>query len=227
MKIPYCLPIVATTKEEVLEIINKNYTQYSFFEVWLDYIQDLDIKFVQNIINIYEDKIIFIFRRQKLSKALMPLKKRLEIIDMLVDKKTMLDLDATQIEELLYVRNKHLSVQLITSYHQYKKTPNNDTLAIIIRTMKEYKPIIYKIATYCQTEDDALRLLRFLLQLKEERIRCIMLGMGTHGAITRIFGTLWGNEMIFAPLTKELETAPDMLTREQLETIFEQLVIRN
>lgn len=225
MNIKYCLPIVATTKEEIIEIINKNYTRYSFFEVWLDYIADLDIKFVQNIIKEHGDKIIIVFRRKKLSKILMPLEKRLEIINMLVDKKTMLDLDATQIEELLYVRDKHLSVQLITSYHQYEKTPNNDTLAIIIRTMKEYKPIIYKIAAYCQTEDDALRLLRFLLQLKEEGIRCIMLGMGKHGTITRIFGTLWGNEMIFAPLDAKNQTAPGMLTKKQLENIFNELNI--
>jgi 3-dehydroquinate dehydratase len=56
--------------------------------------------------------------------------------------------------------------------------------------------------------------------LKKENKRCIILGMGEHGMITRIFGTLWGNEMVFAPQTKSEASAPGQLTKQQLATIF-------
>lgn len=227
MKIQYCLPIIATKKDEVLEMINKNYARYSFFEVWIDYISDLDIKFVQNMIEEYEDKIIIVFRRQKLNTIEMTVETRVEIIKKLSGKPTMLDFDITQKEELDFIKKSNLSLNLIMSHHNYIFTPSNEELTKIIASMKVFNPTIYKIATLCEKETDALRLLTLLLQLKQQGIRCIMLGMGKHGAITRIFGTLWGNEMIFAPVTKESETAPDMLTREQLDSIFEQLAIRN
>jgi 3-dehydroquinate dehydratase type I len=71
----------------------------------------------------------------------------------------------------------------------------------------------------CQTEQDALRLLQLLLELKAKNQRCIILGMGEHGITTRIFGTLWGNELIFAPETLAEQSAPGQLTRQQLDNI--------
>ena len=47
--------------------------------------------------------------------------------------------------------------------------------------------------------------------------------MGEFGTITRIFGTLWGNEMIYAPKEKKNASAPGQLTKIQLETIFKEL----
>lgn len=224
MKINYCLPIVKTNQAAVIETININLTQYSFFEIWLDYIIDLDIKFIQNFIKDYKNKLIFIFRRQKLDNIHMPLVKRYEIIDLLSGKYVHLDLDImTQQEELSYIKEKGLSVSLIASYHNYEKTPWPKKLQEILTIMTQYDPKIYKIATYCNTPENAIQLLSLLLQLKEQHIRCIMLGMGEYGAITRIFGTLWGNEMVFTPVEKKYETAPNMLTKKQLETIFAEL----
>lgn len=47
--------------------------------------------------------------------------------------------------------------------------------------------------------------------------------MGEFGIITRIFGTIWGNEMIFAPKSIEGASAPGQLTKKQLEDIFKAL----
>lgn len=224
MKIKYCLPILKNKKTDVVEMINTNRTHYTFFEIWLDYIDDLDMQFIQNLIKDHKDNLIFLFRRQKLDNMRMPLQKRQEIINLLSDKKVLLDLDiTTQQEELSYIKEKDLPISLIASYHNYDKTPEQEKLQEVMTTMTQYKPEIYKIATFCHTPENALQLLSLLLQLKEQHIRCIMLGMGEHGSITRIFGTLWGNEMVFAPVKKDEETAPNMLTKKQLETIFSEL----
>lgn len=224
MKIDYCLPITKEKKSDVINVINTNLTQYSFFEVWLDYIEDLDTQFIQKIIEMQKNKLIFLFRRQRLENMHMPLLQRKEIIRLLAGKNAFLDLDiTTQKEELSYIKENNLPLSLITSFHDYDTTPGNEKLQEIITTMTTYNPKIYKIATYCKTPQDTIQLLSLLLQLKEQHIRCIMLGMGKHGAITRIFGPLWGNEMVFAPVEKKDETAPNMLTKKQLETIFSEL----
>jgi 3-dehydroquinate dehydratase type I len=93
-------------------------------------------------------------------------------------------------------------------------------ISAIVETMNSYAPTIYKISTYCKSPEDAVRLLTLICSLKKENKRCIILGMGKHGMITRIFGTLWGNEMIFAPQIEHEASAPGQLTKQQLDTIF-------
>ena len=102
-------------------------------------------------------------------------------------------------------------------------TPEDNKLREIIDIMDEYRPTVYKIATMCTNERDALRLLQLLLELKKRNLKYILLGMGKSGVITRIFGTLWGNEMIFAPRVSIEQSAPGQLTRNQLENIFKEL----
>jgi 3-dehydroquinate dehydratase type I len=116
-----------------------------------------------------------------------------------------------------------LKVNLIASYHNYQETPDTLQLRRIIDIMKPYRPAVYKLSTLCQTEEDALRLLQQLLELKAKGVRAIVSGMGGPGAVTRVFGALWGNEMVFAPLSEEGRSAPGQLTRQQLETIFKEL----
>ena len=66
MQINYCLPIIKNNKEEILEIIEKNISEFQFFEVWLDYVEDLDDVFVEKLINLLNDRLIVLFRRQKI-----------------------------------------------------------------------------------------------------------------------------------------------------------------
>lgn len=221
MKIKYCLPVIKDTKEEVLQEILQNLEHYDFFEVWIDYIENMDEKFVQDLIDKIGEKLIVVFRRQNLEELKMNKDERLKIISLLKNSQTLLDLDIFgQKEELDYIKNNYLEVKTVVSYHNYQETPVDSELKEIIDTMKIHDPEIFKIATKCNNPKDALRLLGLLLAMKEKDVKGIVLGMGEFGIITRIFGTIWGNEMIFAPKIKDLSSAPGQLTREQLETIF-------
>lgn len=220
----YCLPIIKSKKSEVFGLIEENLNKFEFFEVWLDYVDDLNVRFVQELIEKLGPKLIILFRRKNLSKILLSFKIREEILTIIDRSNVWLDLDVvTQEWELGMIKKNDLKIKKILSYHDYDKTPSKKILENIIKTMMEYEANIFKIATYCKTKQDGLNLLEILLQLKKENKKYIILGMGEDGVITRIFGTLWGNEMIFAPLTNDSASAPGQLTKEQLETIFKQL----
>lgn len=220
----YCLPIIKSKKKEVLEVIHSNIADYSYFEIWLDYIDDLDETFIKELMELLQEKLILLFRRQNLEKVKMELEKRIRVISLLENSESLVDLDVfDQKDELEHIKNTQLEVKTIVSYHNYEKTPESEKLKEILDTMNKYKPTIYKVATMCTKEIDALRLLQFLLELKERNLKYIVLGMGKFGMITRIFGTLWGNEMIFAPRVAIGQSAPGQLTREQLEAIFIEL----
>jgi 3-dehydroquinate dehydratase len=75
----------------------------------------------------------------------------------------------------------------------------------------------------CENELDAVRLLELLLELKQKGLSYIILGGGEFGKITRIFGTLWGNQMIFAPKIQAEQSDVGQLTRDELEIIFKAL----
>lgn len=220
MHIKYCLPIIKHTKEEVLYMMQKN-QEYEYFEIWLDYIADVDIDFVKQLVTDFEEKVVLLFRRQNLEEIHMDIQQRKDIIPLLENTNVLLDLDITmQQEELDFIKENNLNIQLICSYHNYGETPTLDELTKIITEMDYYAPAMYKLATFCQTENDAITLLQTLQILKHQEKKYIVLGMGEKGSITRIFGTLWGNEMIFAPKEKIENSAPGQLTKTQLRTIF-------
>jgi len=219
MKTKYCLPIIKNTKQQVLQTLK--YKGYNLYEVWLDYIKDLDEAFIKNLVNKFKHKLIIVFRRKNLEEMRLSFDERVRIISLLETSCSFLDLDiTTQKNELDLIQKKRLKISTIVSYHNYQETPDGGKLKEIIDTMKTYEPSIYKITTKCNSPKDALRLLELLLAIKEKNIKCIVLGMGKLGIITRIFGSLWGNEMTFAPKKRKESSAPGQLTREQLETVF-------
>lgn len=224
MPIKICLPIIKNCQEDVLETIRANMTKFSCFELWLDYVDDLNEQFVKELEKVLGEKLILVFRRQNLQKMRLPLEKRLHIISALNNSHALIDLDVeTQKEELDFIKQKQLKVKTIVSHHNYEETPTDEKLKKIVKEIGAWQPTIIKVATMCQSKNDAIRLLQLLLELKEKQMRCIILGMGQEGVITRIFGTLWGNEVVFAPEKIAEQSAPGQLERSKLEMILQNL----
>lgn len=219
MKNKYCLPIMKNTKREVIKSLKIK--GYGFYEIWLDYIRDLDDQFVVDVAKKNQEKLIFLFRRQNLEKIKLPLERRQKIISTLSKFNVFLDIDfLTQYEELEFLRQNPGKSRLILSYHNYKETPKLDYLLNLINKMEKFNPDIFKIATMCNKETDSLNLLNLLLKLKGQRLKYIVLGMGEKGLITRIFGPIWGNQLIFAPQNLKDKSAEGQLTKKQLQLIL-------
>jgi 3-dehydroquinate dehydratase type I len=219
MQINYCLPIIKKTKREVLDTVAKYRNEYEYLEIWLDPIKDTDRAFIDQLIYMLQDKLILLFHRGNKIKTRLTLEQKKEVIDLLDGQKSYIDLDLTEKDELEFAKKRNC--KLIVSYHNYKETPVD--LAEIIKQMDKHQPAIYKVATMSQNETDALKLLLLQQNLKAQDKKHIVLGMGEFGTITRVYGTLWGNELIYAPFTKHEESAPGQLTKDQLEEIFKRL----
>jgi len=218
----YCLPIIKNTKKEVLKQLSTK--GYDFYEVWLDYIRDLDEKFISDMAKKYQSKLIVLFRRQNLEKIKLPIQKRQEWIKVLSKYPVLIDLDfLTQHEELETFTKIKTKSKLILSFHNYKQTPSLDYLQNLISKMKRFNPDCFKVATFCQKESDNFILLNLLLSLREQKLKYIILGMGKNGLMARIFGAIWGNEINFAPKNLSTKSAPGQLTKKSLELILKGL----
>ena len=224
MQNKYCLPIQKTSKQDILDTIHTHANEYAFFEVWLDYVESFDLAFLNQLVEQLHGKLVIVFRHKNLEPIVMPLDKRLAVLDRLSDTPVLVDLDqASQATELKYVQDNNLQLNTVVSHHDYTKTPTNAELESLVNSMLSWKPTVLKIAAMCQTEMDAVRLLGLQLNLKARGQRHIILGMGEHGVITRVFGTLWGNELIFVPDAQNEASAPGQLTRQQLNDITKAL----
>lgn len=222
MTVKYCLPIISKSMDEALKVLQENISLYHYFEFWLDYIEGLEQSFVTKVCQLLNDRAIFLFRRLNLEKPQMDQGQREGMIDLIARSSAYLDIDLTkQTADLRYQKSFHPELKTIVSYHNYKETPAQPLLEEVLSQIRATRPTICKIATFCNTQHDALRLLQLVLSLRAGDDRFLILGMGDHGKITRIFGSLWGNEMAFAPLERSKASAPGQLTMEELKSILE------
>ncbi len=221
MTIKYCLPLIVHDLQTTEQIIRENRQRFDLFELWIDPIEQLDLRSLAAFLNRWPSRLILNLRAPHPQSQHHPLPTRLASIKLLEKQDIFLDLDILQQQkELAFFQSLNAPPKLILSYHDYQRTPPLPDLWHIIDQMAQHRPYLYKIATHCQHPHDALRLMEINLQLKEEKRPHIILGMGQYGGITRTYGTLWGNEWIFAPLAHEQATALGQYTRDELECFF-------
>ncbi|MCK6512850.1 type I 3-dehydroquinate dehydratase [Myxococcota bacterium] len=220
-EIAYCLSIASGTWLDASRAMEQCFSVYRYVELWLDLVEGVEIEEVRALCRRWPDRIVLLFRRPQLAAIQMPQTQRVGWLVALAAEPVWFDLDTpTQAEDLRDWFALPQRPKLILSHHDYTTTPSEERLAALLAEMKACEPTVIKIATYCQQPEDALRLLRWQVALRREGLRVIVLGMGEHGVITRIFGALWGNEMSFAPPTPKQASAPGQLTREQMEAVF-------
>jgi len=220
----YCLPIIKPTRAEVQQTIEANINRYRFLEVWLDYVEDIDPGFAASLVGLYPHRLVMLFRRQNLEPMVISAEQRFAMMQTLVRKPVLVDLDiSTQADEISRLQTERVSLKTILSYHNYSLTPSDTELRSITHRMQDWGAHIMKISTYCCIQRDALRLLSLLIDLREGGHKSIVLGMGKHGVITRVFRTMWGNEMTFAPLDLTTRSAPGQITVDKLDSILQAL----
>lgn len=219
--IKYCLPIIKESKEEVLNYILEN-PDYSFYEIWLSHIKDLDTDFIWRISDLHNGKLIFLFRKQNLEKSNLDQEFKEKAIKLLENSDNFLDFDVQEsFWGLEYIKENKLQNKTITSFHDYKSTPDLTDLYKKITLMETYHPCVFKVSTFCKSPEDSLKLLTLLLKLKKEQKKFLIFGMGEEGIMVRVYGALWGNEFNFAPINEEEKSAPGQLTKQKLERIIE------
>lgn len=221
--VKYCLPIIKETKEEVLSLVSEN-PDYDYYEIWLSYIKDLDVDFIWKLSDQYNGKLIFLFRKQNLEKSEMDKELKEKIIKLLETSENYLDFDINDGSwGLEFIKKENLNNKIIASFHDYKKTPEENELNKILEEMERYNPEIYKFSTLCKSPQDSLKLLTLLLKLKESNKKFLIFGMGEAGKMVRLYGALWGNEFNFAPVSEDGKSAPGQITRANLKRILEDL----
>ena len=102
---------------------------------------------------------------------------------------------------------------IVGSWHDYEKTPSREELLQLIDSIFAAGADIAKVACHCHTHYDAARLLGLL----DDPRPIVAIGMGPHGALTRVAGELWQTPLAFVHGAEP--TAPGQLSESRLREI--------
>lgn len=108
------------------------------------------------------------------------------------------------------------TIKLIGSYHNFYACPAR--LDQLLQKMQHPGFYTYKIAVFPQSIIDTLRLLIFVKNNKNKRISGI--GMGEHGACTRILGPIVGNFMNYSAIHTRFCVVPYQYTLPFLKKVY-------
>lgn len=115
------------------------------------------------------------------------------------------------------IRQRYPAIKIILSYHHFGETPAD--LAGLFQAIYQEDCYAFKIATQAQSTLDALRMLHWVLTMRN-RYRIIGLCMGEAGQCTRILAPVVGCLFSYAYWDRSQATASGQLSLQDLTTIY-------
>lgn len=115
------------------------------------------------------------------------------------------------------------NVKVIGSFHDFTKTPNRETLMLILQKMQNMDVDLSKIAVMPTTKSEVMTLLETTLEISEQLADrpFAIIGMGALGVITRVAGGLLGTAITFG--AAQNESAPGQVQVELLAKVLDLL----
>ena len=121
-------------------------------------------------------------------------------------------------EQLRKVARKN-GKKVIASFHNFNCTPSRDILNQKFTQAELYGADVAKVAVMPQTLEDVLTLINVTLEAKNRlKIPLISMSMGGLGAVTRMFGGVFGSAVSFA--VGQSSSAPGQVPIEDLKAVF-------
>jgi 3-dehydroquinate dehydratase-1 len=121
-------------------------------------------------------------------------------------------------QQLRKVAHKN-STRVIASFHNFNCTPSREILHQKFTQAEEYGADVAKVAVMPKNLEDVLTLFHVTLEAKNRlTIPLITMSMGGLGAVTRMFGGIFGSTVSFA--VGQGSSAPGQVPIEDLSTVF-------
>ena len=228
-----CVPIVGVTKEEIIEAAKKiTSTPADVVEWRVDWYEDIfDFGKTEDTMKALRETlgdmpILFTFRTSKEggekaieADAYVELNQKAAktgLID-LVDVEAFTGDDAVK---AVVERAHECGVKVVTSNHDFYKTPAQEEIVSRLKKMQELGADIPKIAVMPQNKKDVLTLLAATEEMATEYADrpIITMSMAATGVISRLCGEVFGSALTFGAVGKA--SAPGQMGAEDLKTVL-------
>lgn len=212
-----CVPLKKKSISLLLNDLKKAQKTADILEIWpREQRESFTEETLQKIFKIKKKPFIFkITTFSPCTHAFLP--SSLSLI--LCHKPEFIDLDLkTPLSTITQIKKQFPKTQIILSHHDFKKTPSDKELLSLISKMQKKHADIVKIATFANSTTDSLRMLHLLSKISKKQ-KAILICMGKKGHITRTAGHLFGNYLMYAPLSLREKTADGQITAKELKDI--------
>lgn len=207
-----CIPIKKSSTKSLLTALKKAQKHGDIVEIWFDEIKDLNEQNIKQIFKIKTKPFLYKITNStnKLNKIIEQGIKYIEYIDFDIETPTTV---------ITNTKKNFPKSKIIISYHNFKKTPEDKDLKKLTSKMLRKGADIVKIATFAKDHADSIRVLKLLEGLTKNKQKAICICMGKNGQITRATGHLFGNYLMFAPVSESEKTAKGQYTVAELRKI--------
>jgi 3-dehydroquinate dehydratase type I len=144
---------------------------------------------------------------------------RIKILEQLIDQGAHL-MDIPFVPELNSIDLERFGGKIILSHHDFTTTPSLDDIEDLIDQMLVLKPAVIKLAFTVNQEIDLMNLFKLQTNRRDLWGKCIVLGMGQKGMVTRMMSSMFKHPFTFACIDKYSKTAPGQMTIEQLRKVW-------
>ena len=234
-----CVPLVATTVDELLQQAAVAHALAPDVVEWrADAFNDLSpaavIDAAGQLRNVLTSEALIFTLRISTEGGVKPLPQdqRREVIDAVVRSgdADIIDLELSNGADFVapLVTLAHLqNVRVILSFHDFAKTPDNDTLTAAVAEMVRQGADIAKVACTPVDATDVLRMLDVTLAARRAfpATPLCTLSMGRLGVLTRVAGFLFGSDMSFA--VGQAASAPGQIPVAEMRTMIDALIARS
>lgn len=221
--------IAADDYENLLNTADIYGNQVDIFELRLDYIAQHDIEKLSFCLKNIKKPVIFTVRsisEQGLYQGSE--QERLNLIDTLCElKPDYIDIESYVHEQYLKkINNKHSSVKIIRSYHNYQYTPVGQ-LDKILQDMQHECVDVYKIVGYAKSSLDGLIMANFVkkISINKSNLKVTAHCMGDLGSASRVLGIIAGNYFTYVSLNDsanviEIESKLGIVNIDAMRNIY-------
>ncbi|MBX3044347.1 MAG: type I 3-dehydroquinate dehydratase [Candidatus Kapabacteria bacterium] len=131
-----------------------------------------------------------------------------------------IDIDINEIgqfSEIIKITNKKYT-NLILSYHDFDKTPNDEHIEDIISMMQAKSADIFKLCFKMNSTGDIIRTFRIYNNHKSKKI--IAFNLGQDASLTRLLALQMGATFVYAALDENSKTENSQLIHTEMEELI-------
>ena len=215
-----CVTIAQSNPRIVLKELQSALSNSDYAELRLDFLKPNQIPFCLTLVKKHLKRCICTLRpKTEGGKFQGTEKERISILKLIAEfEPFLLDVEYNTLKKN-HELQKYLRItrtKILVSWHDFVKTPNEQTLRLMLQKMSKFSNNV-KIVTTAKTIDDTIRILS-LYKIHTKKIRLISFAMGDYGRMSRILCTKLGSPYTYVSLGKPV--APGQFSLKEMKNIM-------
>jgi len=220
MSTKVCVTIAKSNPRKIVKEIRNALTDSDYVEIRLDFLKPNQIPFCLTLSKKYLSRCICTVRpTTEGGKFQGTEQERISILKLVSEfEPYLLDVEYNTLRKNKRLQKylKSSGTNILVSWHDFKKTPNERVLKLMLQKMSKFSNNI-KIVTTAKTIGDTIRVLS-LYKNHTKKINLVSFAMGDYGRMSRILCTKLGSPYTYVSIGKPV--APGQFSLKEMKNIL-------